>query len=93
MFPDGHIEYAVPSHQEKLIKVACEQLKLSREQLYAKCPPDYYLDVITWLCDITHCVSIWTDGIITSDTTALTKEQKETLNLLSKKGLYEGKLI
>lgn len=56
---DGTIEYAVPSHQEKLIAIALEKLKVSRQELYNLCPPDYFFDVILWLCKITGCVSVW----------------------------------
>ena len=35
---DGSIEYAVPSHQEKAIKLACEKLQISRSELDRLCP-------------------------------------------------------
>ena len=41
--PDGTIEYAVPSHQEKLIRIATEKLSVSRQELYDMCPIEYML--------------------------------------------------
>src|SRR5690606_29819 len=35
---DGTIMYAVPSHQEKLIRLACERHGLSRDELNDLCP-------------------------------------------------------
>ena len=58
---DGTVEYAVPSHQEKLIGIAMKQLGLTRMQLYAMCPREYMFDVCEWLCKITNCISVWND--------------------------------
>lgn len=90
MFPDGHIEYAVPSHQEKLIAIACDKLQVSRETLFSMCPKDYYFDVLVWLCNLTGCVSIWTNGITKSDKIPLTMEQEQMLLTLKDNGLLEG---
>lgn len=87
LFPDGHIEYAVPSHQEKLIRICCEKLNVSRETLFEMCPPDYFFDVCTWLCTISGCVSLWTDHYIASDENPLTQEQMDTINLLRSEDL------
>lgn len=57
--PDETIEYAVPSHQEKLIRIATEKLSLSRQELYDICPIEYMFDVKKWLCKITGYVSVW----------------------------------
>lgn len=61
ILPNGTINYAVPSHQEKLIQIAMEQLSISRDQLSAAVPEDYYFDLIEWLCLVTKCVSVWND--------------------------------
>ena len=90
LFPDGHIEYAVPSHQEKLIQIACDKLEVSRETLFSMCPNDYFFDVLVWLCNITGCVSIWTNGITKSDKVPLTLEQEQMLFTLKDNGLLEG---
>lgn len=90
IFPDGHIEYAVPSHQEKLIAVCREKLRISRDELNGRCPEEYYCDFITWLCNISECVSVWNDFIIKPDNASLTRAQIDTLELLKEHGLYRG---
>ena len=37
---NGHVIYAVPSHQELAIKMACNALNLTRKQLDELCPPE-----------------------------------------------------
>lgn len=87
IFPDGHIEYAVPSHQEKLIAICMKELGVSRYQLERMCPKEYYFDFQVWLCNISGCVSVWDRYIIQSDTTPLTEEQEATIELLKNEGL------
>ena len=87
LFPDGHIEYAVPSHQEKLIQVCQDKLGVSRYQLEKMCPKEYYFDYITWLCNISECVSIWEHYIVCSDKIPLTDPQKDMIERLQKEGL------
>lgn len=43
---NGKIMYAVLSHQEKMIKLACEKLNVTREQLNEMCPKEYYFDLV-----------------------------------------------
>ena len=87
IFPDGYIEYATPSHQEKLIAVCMDMLLVSRYALQNMCPKEYYCDFMVWLCNVSGCVSVWDRYIVQSDTTPLTKEQKDTIELLKKEGL------
>ena len=90
IFPDGHVEYAIPSHQEKLIKVCCNKLNVSRDELNDMCPPEYYCDFIVWLCHVSECVSVWNNFIVKSDKNDLTIEQLETLRKLKHEHLYTG---
>jgi hypothetical protein len=83
---DGTVEYAVPSHQEKLIAIALEKLKVSREELYKSCPPEYYCDVIAWLCKITGCVSVWETMYIGTCNEAQVRKLQE----LQTHNLYKG---
>ena len=92
LYPDGHIEYAIPSHQEKLISICVEELRVSRQQLYDRCPEDYYADFIVWLCNESKCVAVWTDFIFKSDTYPLTPAQVITLTKMKEIGIYEGEL-
>lgn len=87
IFPDGHIEYATPSHQEKLITICMEELGISRQELMDRCPKEYYFDFMVWLCNVSHCVSVWDRYIVKSDTVPLTKEQRATIEILKKEGL------
>lgn len=83
---DGTIMYAVPSHQEKLIAIACEKLKLSRDELYNICPPEYYFDIMMWLCQITNSIALWNEHMI-----GIPNEvQKKALEKLIKEDLYNG---
>ena len=81
---DGTIEYAVPSHQEKLIEIACNKLSVTREELYRMCPPEYYLDVITWLTKETECIAVWNNYYMGG----LNELQLESLYKLQEAGLY-----
>ena len=87
IFPDGHIEYAVPSHQEKLIAICMKELGVSRYELERMCPKEYYFDFQVWLCNMCGCVSVWDRYIVQSDTTPLTQEQKDTIELLQQEDL------
>ena len=90
LFPDGSIEYAVPSHQEKLISICCEQLKVSRDTLYEMCPNEYYGDVIVWMCNLSGCAALWSNNIVKSDTNPLTNAQYKTLEKLKEANIYDG---
>lgn len=84
---DGTIEYAVPSHQEKMIKIACDKLDVCRQTLYEMCPREYYFDVITWLSQISGAIAAWDFKIEGTPN----EKQLETLDMLRKEGLYKGK--
>ena len=55
IFPDGTIEYANPSHVEKLSKITNEP----REELANKIPIE--AGIVAWLADYTGCVVLWYD--------------------------------
>lgn len=90
IFPDGHVEYANPSHQEKLIAICCEELRVSRDTLCDMCPKEYYCDFIVWLCNQCGCISVWTDFYQKSDQQPLTAAQKQTLIELKENNIFEG---
>ena len=89
LFSDGHVEYAVPSHQEKLIAVCCNQLGVSREQLNDMCPQSYYFDFATWLCNMSRCCMLWESMVLTPEY-GITPAQMATLGELVKHRLYLG---
>lgn len=83
---DGTIEYAVPSHQEKLIAIACNKFQITRQELDDLCPKEFYLDFMKWLCNITNCVTVYnefTEG-------RMNLEQLHKLIFLKSHGLYSG---
>ena len=79
ILPDGTIEYAVPSHQEKLIKIAMSKLKLTREELFELCPDEYCIPM-EWLTKITGCVSVWNE-FVGGEPNEIQKEVIEQLRL------------
>ena len=83
---DGKIEYAIPSHQEKLIAIATAKLAVTRKQLLDMCPPEYMFDFNRWLCGITNCVSVWNDFYMGKPN----ETQQWVLQNLKYHGLYRG---
>ena len=90
VFPDGHVEYAVPSHQEKLIAVCMEKLQVGRYTLENMCPREYHFDFLVWLCNISECVSVWNNYVVKSDKVPLTAAQKDKLAELKNEGLLNA---
>ena len=84
IFPNGRIEYAIPSHQEKLISIAIRKKGITRQEYLDSVPKEYYLDFLYFLLQDTGCVSVWNCGYAAAE---ITKEQKETLKLLADKSL------
>lgn len=84
---DGKIEYAVPSHNEKLSSIACKKLKITKTQLYDMCPEAYYFDYMRWLVMTTHCCAVWNTFAICHEPT---RAQITTLRQLKMGGLYKG---
>jgi len=85
---DGTIEYAVPSHQEKMISVCMKKFNITRQELLDKCPPDFYADFNYWLCLISKAISVWDFGYEGNPN----KKQAMQLKKLKLHGLYRGKL-
>lgn len=85
----GKIMYAVPSHQEKQIALACEKLNVTREELNAMCPQEYYFDLMTWLCKMSGACAVW-EKFIQAD--KLTEKQIMALQMLKENGLYLGEI-
>lgn len=85
---DGTIVYAVPSHQEKLIALACEKLNITRTKLNALCPPEYYGDFMNWLCQVSGCVSLWNSFMVG----VANPQQVESIKQLIGESLYSGEI-
>lgn len=88
LLEDGTIEYAVPSHQEKLINLACKKQQISREDLYDKCPREYYADFMTWLSMESGAIPVW-EKFYSGE---LNEKQRTSLEMLKQSGLYKGEI-
>lgn len=86
---DGTVVYAVPSHQEKLIKICCDKLKITSDELSDLCPKEYYCDFMNWLCMISGCVSLWNESMIGK----ANEQQQQTIKQLIDEKLYRGMII
>lgn len=86
ILPDGTVEYAIPSHQEKLISVCIERDGITRPELCDKCPPEYYCDFTKWLSLYSGCVSVWNNFIMGNPNDL----QAQALAELKNNGLYHG---
>ena len=92
---DGTIEYAVPSHQEKLLEIIAEQRNLSRDEVIDQIRKSeetcgyMYNSSVEYLCAVSGCISVWTDFYISANN-SLTEMQLAQLKELKEKGLYKG---
>lgn len=86
---NGKIMYAVPSHQEKMISLACERLNVTRKELNAMCLQEYCCDFMDWLCKISGVCAVW-ENFIQRD--KLTEQQIRALQMLKENGLYLGEI-
>ena len=88
ILPDGTVEYAVPSHQEKLTYLACNKLHISRDELTSLCPAEYYVDYMLWLCSISGAIAVWDKHVVGSPN----QVQLDTLAVLKAHMLYLGQI-
>lgn len=94
--PNGTIEYAVPSHQEKLKAIFIEMF--GEETFRSSFPRSAMIDYMQWLVDNTCCVSVWNNFIVKP--LKLTAAQRKSLKLLAsteythglRLKLYQGKI-
>lgn len=85
--PDGKVMYAVPSHQEKCIALACGKLGVTRNELKAMCPREFYFDFLKWLCKVSGAIAVWNDYCEYWEPTV---KQIGKLRQLKMAGLYTG---
>jgi len=61
--PSGKVEYAVPSHQEKLVNIMMQKHKCSHDDVFYKlCPKEKWVDFGDWLMEETGCLMVWSQG-------------------------------
>ena len=87
VYQDGTVEYAVPSHQEKMIEAACQKLMVSRDELKEMCPREYYFDYLKWLSMVSGCMAVWTTQCFCAEPT---KAQVATIRRMRMAGVYRG---
>ena len=64
ILPSGKVEYAVPSHLEKLAALGmAKHGDKSKASYYARIPKDVCADYFDWILQDTGCVAIWTDVV------------------------------
>jgi hypothetical protein len=85
---DGAVEYAVPSHQEKMISLCCKKLSVTRDELNDMCPVEYYMNFMEWLCKISGAIPVWFNFFMGTPNA----QQIETLRILKEEGLYAGEI-
>lgn len=83
---DGLIEYASPSHSEKMIAVCCEKLGVTRDELNAMVSFEYYCDMNTWLSMMSGCIAVRNFGY----EGIANEKQFDKLKELAEYGLYNG---
>lgn len=89
----GEVEYAVPSHQEKAVALACKKLNKTKKEIEDMCPRSYYCNYLYWLIGLTGSVSVWgncAEHFIIYET--INKNQILTLKRLKRHGLYKGNI-
>ena len=86
---DGKILYAVPSHQEKAIAMACEAKGINRAELEKMCPKEYYFDFLTWLLMQSGAMAVWNTYYQCYN---VTRAQYASLRRLKLAGVYKGTL-
>ena len=84
---DGTVAYAVPSHQEFLIKAACQKYGWTRAELNEACPREYWFDFLNWLCIVTGSMAIWEEHYICAEPTV---KQIGMLRKMKMAGIYKG---
>lgn len=89
---DGIIQYAIPSHQEFLIKMAMKNNNWTRDELMDACPKEYYCDFLKWLIPQSGgWIPVWENFVLHYE--PLTKSQINSLRKLKIHGLFNGKII
>jgi len=88
---DGTVEYAVPSHQEKLVSIGMKKYNMNREDFVNMCPEEMWADYLTWLCNMTECVVVWSHGYY-HGTSKISEEQHKVLKEFIRHGVMANKI-
>ncbi len=91
ILPDGKVEYAIPSHQEKLIKIGMKKSGKNRQEYLDSVPEEYHWNFLSFLLLDTGCISVWSCGYAATEN--VTEKQKGMLKVLIEKGLTKENRI
>ena len=86
---DGTVMYAVPSHQEMLIYLACKKCGIDRDTLILQCPKEYYYAFMTWLSKISGACAVWNNM---AQGYQFSEAQVNSLTKLKEADLYKGNI-
>ena len=79
---DGTVEYAVPSHQQKLLNLYCKNHNVTMEELWNLIPIEDSPE--TWIVFNEGVISVWYEFIIRPE--YITEEQQYALDKLKETG-------
>lgn len=71
IYPDGKITYAVPSHQQALMRISGKTMEELWEIMPHSASPN------DWLMDYTKCIAVWYDGFKMPDGSELYYREEE----------------
>lgn len=84
---DGKIEYAVPSHNNKMAEIYMKQCGLNNiHEAMDRIPKEYHFDMIEWFNIQTGAISVWNNYFMGR----ANKKQLAVLRKLKMFGLYKG---
>lgn len=91
--PEGIVEYAVPSHTDKLIEILAKQKGIenfdeAKRYVFNTAMNNGYCSSIDFLTGVTGYISVWFKGYIAEDPP--TKAQLNKLKELFDNGIYVG---
>lgn len=91
--PEGTVEYAVPSHTDKLIEVLAKQKGIktfdeAKKYVFDTAMNNGYCSSIDFLTGVTGYISVWFNGYVAGDPP--TKAQLDKLKELFDNGVYAG---
>ncbi len=84
---DGTVQYAIPSHQEAGIRLACQKLGVDRKTLNDMCPREYWFDFLNWLSMISGVMFVWNEFVMVNEPT---RKQIAILKKMKMSGVYKG---
>lgn len=91
--PEGIVEYAVPSHTDKLIEILAKQKGIktfdeAKKYVFDTATNNGYCSSIDFLTGVTGYISVWFNGYVAEDPP--TKAQLDKLKELFDNGVYVG---